>query len=132
MVEKDLDMIPMIHMEGKALNMILTIPTLLQEKAQNMILMIPMLDVKDLVIPMLVARVRTMITNAVVMVVIVKTLILTILVLVEKKVKMLDNVKEDVEVQVVCEEVMKIQVPMTLMMSLEQVEKAVETTTVKE
>merc|ERR1719495_2801952 len=109
----------MIHMEGKALNMILMIPTLLQEKALNMIL----------VIPMLVARVPKMITNAVVMVVIVKTLILTILVLVVKKVKMQDNVKEDVEVQVVCEEVMKIQVPMIPMMSLEQVGKAVETTT---
>jgi hypothetical protein len=89
-------------------------------------LVIPMLVAKDRVIPtQVVAKVQTMIINAV------TTLMMTISVLVVKKVKTEDTVKEVVEVQVVFEEVTKIQAPMTPMMSLEQAEKAVETTTEK-
>jgi len=135
-----LDMIPMIPMVAKVhlglIPMILT-----QEKAPNTTLTILMLHIaRDPVIPMeldhekgqamipiqLVVKVQTtMITNAVVMVKISMTKSLE---LVAKIVRMLDNVKEAVEVPVVSEVAMKIQVATTQLVSLEpetEVEKAV-------
>ena len=136
-----LDLIPMILIAEKLQNTIQMILT--QEMAPNTTLTIPMLPIArdlDLVIPMeldhekdqamipiqLVVKVQTiMITNAVVMVKISMTKSLE---LVAKIVRMLDNVKEAVEVPVVSKVAMKIQVAMTQLVSLEpetEVEKAV-------
>jgi hypothetical protein len=133
-----LDMIPMILMAEKV--HLGLIPMILTEKVQNTTLTILMLPIaRDLVIPMeqdqekdqamiliqLVAKVQTMITNAVVMVKISMTKSLE---LVAKIVRTLDNEKEAVEVLVVSEVAMKIQVVTTQLVSLEpetEVEKAV-------
>merc|ERR1740123_1171705 len=134
-----LGMIPMILTAEKVQNTIQMILT--QETAPNTTLTILMLPIaRDLVIPteqdqekdqamipiQLVAKVQTtMITNAVVMAKISMTKSLE---LVAKIVRMLDNVKEAVEVLVVSEVAMKIQVAMTQLVSLEpetEVEKAV-------